>query len=158
MTWIVYTLFNAAGDLLYAGMTTDLYGRLYDHGKTQPWFIDVMKVRKVEFHTEREARDAEYSIIAAENPPHNWRGKDICPRCRERLRERNRRAPYCTECRVAYVNERRDRLGLPRRKPPTTVCPKCGGEKEPGPNYCRPCKREWDRAYRANGGPKNPGV
>lgn len=31
---------------------------------------------------------------------------------------------------------------------PTLVCPRCGGEKEAAPSYCRPCKRIVNREYR----------
>lgn len=31
---------------------------------------------------------------------------------------------------------------------PTIVCPKCGGQKDHGPPYCKACRREYDRAYR----------
>lgn len=142
MTWHVYTFTDYTGAVIYTGFTTDPAGRLHEHALSQAWFNEVKGVFWARFDTERDARDAEYSIIAAERPKYNARGTDICPRCRTNLRGNGRKAVYCAPCQSAYQIERRQRLGSrPRAVGPTVTCPKCGGLKDPGPAYCRPCRK-----------------
>jgi predicted GIY-YIG superfamily endonuclease len=151
MAWTVYTLWNYAGELVYAGQTRDVSARVFHHMDRQPWAAEIKDVRRgATFSTEREARDAEYSIIAAENPKYNWRGRDICPRCKAALRGRDRKAVYCAPCQTAYQLERRRALGVRPPKPPSVTCPRCGGIKPPGPSYCAPCKKQINAEYQKN--------
>lgn len=148
MTWIVYTLFDRHGNLLYAGMTTDLPRRLYEHGQSKPWFSDVVKCLQVQHATAQSARDAECSIIAGGDCLYNRNITDFCPRCRAQLRANNGRAPYCIDCQRVYNRGRKIRQGWKPRPAATLICPKCGGPKPAGPAYCRPCKNAYDDAWR----------
>lgn len=155
MAWTVYTFWNTTGDVIYAGMSSDVDGRIARHSYIRTWFGEVSAVRKVEFTTERDARDAEYSIIAAELPRYNDRGRDICPRCRERVRGNNRKHGYCNECQASYQIARRRALGINPVPPPTVTCPRCGGLKRAGPSYCRSCKKDVNALYRKNKSARN---
>lgn len=155
MAWTVYTFFDAGGEVIYAGMSGNIEGRIAKHRHIRPWFGEVASVRKVEFLTERDARDAEYSIIAAETPKHNDRGRDVCPRCKTATRGNNRKSGYCTPCFRTYMEERRRSLGVKPTPPPTITCPRCGGIKKPGPSYCRDCKKDVNKLYRKNKSARN---
>ena len=74
----VYWLYDAEGELLYVGCTSNLETRLLAH-RRHPWFRSVARVEAKAFADYFEAREAESDVIWDENPKHNskviWRGK-----------------------------------------------------------------------------------
>lgn len=147
MEWTLYTIFNAAGDLIYVGTSWDPAGRLKHHARTKAWFHEAARCRHVKYPNRRAALDAEYSVIAAELPRYNDRGTDLCPRCRVNLRT-NRTSGYCVPCARDYGRARRRAMGIKARGDGQT-CPKCQGEKVQGQSYCKPCRDKVNAAYRA---------
>lgn len=72
-TWrhVLYRLFNAAGELLYIGITNDLNARFSWHAGRSPWWPEVADCR-TDFFPSREAlRAAETQAIKAEQPRYN---------------------------------------------------------------------------------------
>lgn len=82
----VYRLFDAAGALLYVGITCDVTTRMYQHSKEQPWWDEVDNRSVEEVLTRADAFFLEAAAILAERPRYN---KDIptVERC-ETLRSR----------------------------------------------------------------------
>jgi hypothetical protein len=66
----VYRFFDAAGRLLYVGITMDRDVRWSAH-KSKPWWPEVTRKTVAWYETEREARKAERQAIASENPVYN---------------------------------------------------------------------------------------
>lgn len=159
----VYRIIRADGAILYIGCTLDALNRAQQHIYR---FKDQVAHIVFEWYPGwLEAARAEAAAILDEKPLFNRysphpdsvgleatrirpkRGDGLhCPRCgAEKLR---RRDAYCPPCARAYTLERKHRLGWEPRPPPTTVCPKCGGPKDPGPAYCRKCGNEYRRLRR----------
>lgn len=74
----VYRLFDAAGRLLYVGMSQDVARRLRQHSTLQAWWPAVARVTTVEYPSRYAARRAERDAIAAENPVHNIADRREC--------------------------------------------------------------------------------
>lgn len=71
---LLYRLYDAAGRLLYIGITWNPKERWKRHRKERPWWGDV-RVAAVECHaTEYEALTEELAAIKADRPIHNRRG------------------------------------------------------------------------------------
>lgn len=73
----VYRCFDAAGALLYVGVSMGPTSRLKAHARTSPWFGEVANVTISPVMPRREALEAERDAIAAEKPIHN---KPVKPR------------------------------------------------------------------------------
>ena len=70
----LYRLFDAAGTLLYIGISDNLKKCFAQHAATKPWWPDVAR-RTVEWHPSRaEAAAAETAAIRAECPSLNIAG------------------------------------------------------------------------------------
>jgi excinuclease UvrABC nuclease subunit len=72
-TWahVLYRLYDAAGALLYVGITRSIGQRLQDHSQNQPWWPEVADCR-VEFLPNRAAlHAAELLAIKVEHPRYN---------------------------------------------------------------------------------------
>ena len=67
----LYRLYTAADELLYVGITKDLFTRLAAHQNWQPWWSDVDHYSVKEYKTREEAEVAEAAAIAIESPEHN---------------------------------------------------------------------------------------
>jgi hypothetical protein len=66
----VYRLFNASGELLYAGCSCDASQRLVAH-HTRDWFNEVTSASFDHFETAKQASEAERTAILAERPKYN---------------------------------------------------------------------------------------
>ena len=66
----LYRHFDAAGQLLYVGMSVNFSTRLGGH-KSAPWFSQIASVTVEHFKTRPEALAAERAAIQAEKPTHN---------------------------------------------------------------------------------------
>jgi predicted GIY-YIG superfamily endonuclease len=67
----VYRHFNAAGEILYIGMTANPEERERCHSFCSRWFADVERIELEWFPTRAEAFAAERRAIRAETPPFN---------------------------------------------------------------------------------------
>jgi hypothetical protein len=77
---VVYRLYDAAGVLLYVGISDDPERRMTDHRDNFPWWGDVAreKTTRVWFKSKEHARSAEGRAIATEHPVHNVQpGREI---------------------------------------------------------------------------------
>lgn len=96
---VLYRFYNAAGDLLYVGITNNPTNRFTDHMVSKSWWSEVAQTR-LEFHANRaEVEAAELRAIQTESPRYNIRGvvavdwvpetwpadwmPDMCERCSE---------------------------------------------------------------------------
>jgi hypothetical protein len=71
----LYRFFDAAGQLLYVGITSDLPTRLRTHNRLQNWWRDVVQTTLEHFDSREAARAAELRAIRNEHPCFNrWSG------------------------------------------------------------------------------------
>lgn len=71
----VYRMYDADGQLLYIGSTSDIGRRVQNHiGYGRPWILRVTRVELEWYPDIVTAREAEGRAIADENPPHNIDG------------------------------------------------------------------------------------
>jgi predicted GIY-YIG superfamily endonuclease len=163
----VYRFFGAGDELLYVGCTFNVRTRMDQHRGALDWYHLVVKIT-LEWHPGWvEGVRAEAAAILAENPLHNKRrsepancgvGSDYiphprgdglhCPKCGKPKEDSRPGRAYCRSCQHDYQLARRVAAGWIPRPPPTTVCPRCAGPKEPGPSYCKKCKSQINRAYK----------
>lgn len=68
---ILYRLFNADGDLLYIGITTNPGVRFAEHRLTKSWWGDVATTTLEHFPSRAELEQAEAQAIAREAPKRN---------------------------------------------------------------------------------------
>lgn len=154
----VYRLFNAANELLWVGQTTQLTARFAKHRQERPWAGEIATATVTPVVDLEAALTAETEAIKIENPKYNkieggdphsrfHPGYGICPRCGG---PKSRATIWaCHPCIKKYRQEERAKKGIAPRQPPTLVCPRCGGPKDPGPAYCKDCKKIVNReAYR----------
>lgn len=67
----LYRHFDAAGNLLYVGISLNAVARLYQHSIGAKWFRDIARI-EVEWHPSRSAAAAaEIAAIRSERPLHN---------------------------------------------------------------------------------------
>lgn len=82
MRTALYRHFDAAGVLLYVGISDDHERRLDQHRRRKPWFGEIARI-DVEYHPTREAAlEAEAVAIKAEKPLHNGAQRPPEPRTR----------------------------------------------------------------------------
>jgi len=67
----VYRHFDKNGQLLYVGLTKDLFKRQYSHALKADWRRDISYITIQHFESKQEAIDAEYIAIKEENPVWN---------------------------------------------------------------------------------------
>lgn len=67
----LYRHFDADGQLLYVGITSDLQSRTSHHKATSAWFDKVARTTTVCFDTREAALAAEAAAITKEKPLHN---------------------------------------------------------------------------------------
>lgn len=74
----LYRHFDAAGDLLYVGISTDALKRLMAHSRHASWYNKITTVTIEHFPSRRAASAAEIAAIRNEHPKHNtaWTPKD----------------------------------------------------------------------------------
>lgn len=66
-----YRFYDAAGELLYVGITASLPSRLGGHRSDKPWWTEVANVRVEHFADRASVLQAEKSAIARERPRWN---------------------------------------------------------------------------------------
>lgn len=71
----VYRFYDAAGELLYLGMTHDVDGRWATHERTQPWWLDVARREFTWCGTRAEAEQIESTATALEKPRYDRSGQ-----------------------------------------------------------------------------------
>lgn len=67
----VYRHFDAAGALLYVGVSLSAIQRLAQHADNSHWFAQIARVEIQNFNSREEALAAERRAIADESPKHN---------------------------------------------------------------------------------------
>lgn len=67
----LYRAFDADGDLLYIGVTSQRQQRLYRHAKVAQWWQKVATIEIQHYATATEAKLAEADQIGRLHPPHN---------------------------------------------------------------------------------------
>lgn len=82
----LYRLFDAAGDLLYVGISTRPMQRVREHSKGQTWWTEVASQTFEHFPTRPEAATAELAAIRTENPRYNVAGAKVSPMQAQRER------------------------------------------------------------------------
>jgi len=68
---VLYRLFDAAGDLLYVGVTGDLRGRLTQHTADKHWWSQVTRKTVAWYGSRSDALQAETAAIVNEHPRYN---------------------------------------------------------------------------------------
>lgn len=67
----LYRHFSAEGILLYVGISMSVPQRTSQHARSQPWFIDVVRIDIQWFDNRRDALRAERAAIKKERPLFN---------------------------------------------------------------------------------------
>jgi hypothetical protein len=67
----LYRHFDAAGTLLYAGISFSPYKRTLAHQHSSPWFGRVTRIEIEKFPTRTDAMVAERAVIVEKRPPFN---------------------------------------------------------------------------------------
>ena len=67
----VYRLFDAAGSLLYVGITHSLFNRLAQHAYDKDWWADVANITLARYPSRTAAAAAETDAIREETPVKN---------------------------------------------------------------------------------------
>lgn len=76
----LYRFFDAAGQLVYCGITGELPRRLQAHNRQQNWWREVARLTLEHFPTRDAARAAEAQAIRDERPRFNrWSGQRAVP-------------------------------------------------------------------------------
>lgn len=70
----LYRYFDAAGVLLYVGITSRRTGRSLQHAAEKSWWSEVARAEYEHFATREEAARRERLVIATERPRHNITG------------------------------------------------------------------------------------
>lgn len=74
-TTTLYRFFDAAGRLLYVGISSQPFARLMQHREDKPWWSDIASTKLEHFGDRALALAAELAAIKAENPLHNIAGR-----------------------------------------------------------------------------------
>ena len=121
--WL-YRCFNADGDLLYVGITSEGFKRFRVHGNRKEWWPEVDTIKVQHFETQADCRAEEKRLIRALQPPYNARDLgpqgdptliQIYQRCRSchrtyRPADDTKHKATCPRCvaRFARIRARRD--------------------------------------------------
>lgn len=68
---VLYRQYDAAGDLLYIGITNEWDRRAGEHGRLSPWWSEVARVTHESFPDRASAMQAEKAAIRSEDPVFN---------------------------------------------------------------------------------------
>jgi hypothetical protein len=69
--FILYRVYDSAGQLLYVGATTNPSLRLQAHGSTRPWWDDAARIEIAHFNDFDQLAAAEIEAIKEESPRYN---------------------------------------------------------------------------------------
>src|SRR6185369_1982919 len=113
---VLYRHWDAAGSLLYVGITGNLATRLRGHRQTASWFPKIANITLQHFPDKDTLLAAERRAIAEEDPPYNkrlkvglhyhYRRKYICAACKEHPETS---LPRCPGCRLVKRKAHRKR-------------------------------------------------
>ena len=67
----LYRHFDADGDLLYVGISSNWLSRLIQHSRQSEWYAQIASVTIEKFDSREEAREAEEKEIRSKCPPYN---------------------------------------------------------------------------------------
>lgn len=67
----LYRFYDAAGALLYVGITLNPGTRLRDHSHDKPWWYDVARIELARYDSRTQVLEAERRAIATERPRYN---------------------------------------------------------------------------------------
>jgi predicted GIY-YIG superfamily endonuclease len=81
----VYLYFDAAGRLLYVGITGRGHQRAREHERSKPWWPLVARAEVQHFSTRKRALEEERYLISYHQPPHNTQGRSSAPLSAHRL-------------------------------------------------------------------------
>lgn len=138
----LYRFYDAAGELLYIGITMNPVARWKQHGHDKLWWVEVASIA-IESHLDRDsALRAERQAIAAERPRwnvvHNKPVAEIDPGVSDQLARQHRkaigsgfsRAPGAAtlENLITEAMQRKPVIAEAMQRKPATVCRACGGE------------------------------
>jgi len=123
---VLYRHWDAAGSLLYVGITGNLATRLRGHRHTASWFPEIANITLQHFPDNEALLAAERQAIAEENPIYNkrlkvglryhHRRKYICATCKEHPETSLPRCPGCKkEQRKAQKKRWRQKHALHQR-------------------------------------------
>lgn len=79
MTASLYRHFDAAGRLLYVGISLNALSRLSQHKSESSWFFNITRVEIEQHPTRAAAAAAEIEAIRTEDPLHNVMGRNDPP-------------------------------------------------------------------------------
>jgi predicted GIY-YIG superfamily endonuclease len=82
----LYRFHDAAGELLYVGITAQGRGRWYQHQGDKDWWSHVAKATVEHFPNREAAAAAEVEAIRAEKPLHNIKHNGSAPRAADPIR------------------------------------------------------------------------
>ena len=72
----LYRFWNAAGDLLYVGISVNPYGRFEQHQADKPWWGEVAKITMQPYPDRESVLAAERDAIECEHPAYNVQHND----------------------------------------------------------------------------------
>lgn len=67
----LYRHFDQNDELLYIGVTSNLFRRTAEHERSSPWFRDIARIDLRHFDSREDAIEAEDRAISNEKPKHN---------------------------------------------------------------------------------------
>jgi len=70
--FVVYSFYDANGDLLYVGQSINVGARIQYHSTQQPWFSEVADIRLEYYPNDKAMCRAEIQAIARGNPKYNY--------------------------------------------------------------------------------------
>ena len=146
-THVLYRFYNAAGDLLYVGITNDPLGRFRGHAD-KSWFKQATSSTMEHFDTRSDLAAAEIAAIQTERPRYNKAHAGSSPsvlRVREQAQGASIFGPDASTFRAPDSIATDDRSAVetkPLRLRLPLGCPRC---------YSMACFREHDGLVRCDG-------
>lgn len=74
---VLYRLYAADGELLYAGITQRPERRMRDHARDKEWWPEIARKEIRAYQTREDAARAEHAVIMRENPRYNVARYDL---------------------------------------------------------------------------------
>ena len=82
MSFRLYRHYNAAGELLYVGISLSSFARLAQHRDHSAWFAEITRVEFEPFETKESVLEAERNAIQKEQPKFNVHHKKLKPQAK----------------------------------------------------------------------------
>lgn len=114
----LYRIYSGNGELLYVGMTVNVFSRIEHHQSGKPWWTFVRTITVTPYSDRRAAERAERLAIRAESPTWNDQIREVPrkPRKQSRVNLATARA-HLAECDTNAVAVAEARLGLANMNP-----------------------------------------